>query len=357
VRAAREGRHRGPSRLRAAVARSAPAVGFLLAAAFGLVSCASPFRLDERPPLETGSEARAAPAVSVPREKADEERPSPARRVDRENRPEPSTPRGRILLTVGGRPVERAALADVFLYFFREEYYKATGYLVEREIIAAEARRLGVTVGRTALERAVSGEIDLQRREVAVQFAGEVAFEDFLRDNFKLDLGAYRERVAEVVGFKLLRDRVARFSRLRDGYADVRKIVVLDEAVARDIRDKVIEGADFEVLARKHSASLSRAEGGLLEGMVRGALGPGIDEAVFALGPGEVSEVIPVVEEGRTQYHLYRVVRRVAGRPISWSEARDEVLADLIENPVSQLEVLAWTRAAGGRYPVEYVTP
>ncbi len=262
--------------------------------------------------------------------------------------------RGDTLVRVADREITSRDVADVFLYFYRDAYYQTLRYLVEGAIVAAEARRLGVTLTREEVSRAVDAELASQDNEVRVQFGADVPLEAFVEDNFKIDMATYRLRVQSVVKGRMLRDAVIRYSLLRGGYADLRKIVVTDEELAHEIRTKVDAGADFDTLARNHSIVLSREDGGKLEEVRRGFLGPGLDEPVFALAVGEVTPVLTVEREGETHYHLYRMVRRVPGERLPFEAVRERVAAGIDEKPVSDLEALQWNRVMATRYPVVY---
>ena len=348
----------------------------LVVGAWFVAGCSSPGHAD---PAGSTVEARPADAGEARQERADEIEVAAAvedrlgrddrRRVDPQlelDRRDPGAGRagsgsdgatGRSVVRVAGRAIGTADLADVFQYFFRDAYYEAIGYLIENEIVRAEAVRLGVMLTRDELEPAVDHELELQSGELAAQFGGEVSLEEFVADNFKLDLEAYRERVTDVVRSRLLRDRIIRYSLLREGSVDVRRIAVADRALAEEIERKIEAGADFDVLAKQHSLALSRGREGLLEEVRRGFLPPEVDQAVFSLEPRETTPILEVVEDGGTHYDLYRLIRREPAQRVSYGAVRDQIVTDLDARPVAPLEVLQWNRAVARRYPVEYDSP
>jgi len=266
--------------------------------------------------------------------------------------------RGRddVVVRVGGRPVLESDLSGIFLYFFRDAWYEAIGYLIEREIVAAEAVRLDVRLREAEVAPALERELALQESEVRARFGDEVSLESFVADNFKEGMDAYRGRIEEIVRNRLLRDRVIRYSERLEETVDLRRIVVEARAEAEDLRSRVAAGADFEVLAREHSIVLSRSEGGRLERVRRGFLDPELESVAFSLDVGETSPVIEVEQDGRTLYHLIRVIRRNPGNRVSYGAVREEIAAELERRPVTQLEVLQWNRVQSRRYPVEYAT-
>jgi len=87
------------------------------------------------------------------------------------------------------------------------------------------------------------------------------------------------------------------------------------------LRDEILLGADFATLAREHSSGPDAAEGGLVGGVVRGALVPELETAAFALESGAVSEVV----ETEWGFHLLKVeVHEPAGQA-AYEEVRTEI--------------------------------
>ncbi len=100
------------------------------------------------------------------------------------------------------------------------------------------------------------------------------------------------------------------------------------------IRRQVLEGADFAELARQHSGDPGSAPlGGELGWISRGNTVPAFEEAAFRLEIGETSEIV----ESAFGLHLIQVTEERPGRPVSWEEARDQLLAFLREQKVAEL--------------------
>lgn len=88
--------------------------------------------------------------------------------------------------------------------------------------------------------------------------------------------------------------------------AAARHILVAAEADCTDLKQQIVDGADFAELAKAHSTCPSGAQGGAL-----GTFGPGqmvkeFDEVVFSAPVGEVQGPV------KTQfgYHLVEVTHR-----------------------------------------------
>src|SRR5690606_21095075 len=82
--------------------------------------------------------------------------------------------------------------------------------------------------------------------------------------------------------------------------ATARHILVETEGEARELKERIEEGADFAALAREHSSCPSGQRGGDLGEFGRGMMVPEFDEVVFS------AEVNTVQGPVKTQfgYHL-----------------------------------------------------
>lgn len=85
-------------------------------------------------------------------------------------------------------------------------------------------------------------------------------------------------------------------------------ILVDNEDKAKEIAQKLDEGADFEELAKEHSTCPSSERGGDLGSFGRGQMVPEFDEKVFAMKDGTISEPV------KTQFG-YHIIKRIGSEP------------------------------------------
>lgn len=97
---------------------------------------------------------------------------------------------------------------------------------------------------------------------------------------------------------------------------------------ARRLRADAADGADFAALAREHSDDpASAAEGGDLGLVVEGRTAPAFEAALFALEPGELSEVV----ETPFGFHVIQMVERRDDRVLPFEEARGPIRELLLQ--------------------------
>lgn len=231
-------------------------------------------------------------------------------------------------------PTDSAELAD----FQRE----VLGSLVDEQLIVQAALQdTTITVDETELDQIVSDEIEGRIREFP---GGQVAFQKALMAE-GLTLITYREmlrsqarrqrlynqylakRARDLSAVAVDEEEVRRFfeeqkARFGNRPPTVRFAQIVVKATASDsalqaareeaerIRRLAVEGEDFAELAKRYSQDPgSQQSGGDLGWFRQGTMVPEFEDAAFALGEGEVSEVV----RSPFGFHIIKVERRRSG--------------------------------------------
>jgi len=220
--------------------------------------------------------------------------------------------------------------------------------LIERALIEQAAAANGIAITPEMVEQQMA-----ELRQVAADAGGEGSFEAWLTANNWTE-EAFREALA----FEMLTERVS-----ATVTADVpqaveqvhaRYLQVDDPALAESLLEQVESGADFAALAQQHSLDRATGEdGGDLGYFPAGTLlVPEIEEAAFALEPGEVSDVIMgTVGGGEPTYYLVQVVDVDPQRPLS-PDLRAMLLQERFEawlaERMSQAEIIRYIEDGAG---------
>ena len=109
-------------------------------------------------------------------------------------------------------------------------------------------------------------------------------------------------------------------------------ILVETEEEAKAVLQKIEEGQEFSELAKEFSIGSSASTGGDIGFISKGTLMPEIEDQLFILDPGEVSEIIPT-ERG---FHIFKVVEKNPSGYLELSEVRGELEEQLL--PARQQE-------------------
>lgn len=120
---------------------------------------------------------------------------------------------------------------------------------------------------------------------------------------------------------------------------------------AEKVRSQIQNGADFATMAEEYSDDeTTRESGGELGAVVRGVLVPDLEEAVFSLELGELSQPIKT-DHG---YHIVQVTDIIPERQLAFEQVKERIRAALLEE--KQAEAWQqWLAQAESRLGVEYL--
>jgi peptidyl-prolyl cis-trans isomerase C len=166
-------------------------------------------------------------------------------------------------------------------------------------LIEQAAQAAGVTVGDEDLDST----IQTLREET-----GDAAFQQWLDDQ-GMSLEEFRVRLRNDMIATQMANRAVEAVPPRSEHIHARHVLVNTEEEARQILSQLQAGGDFVSLARMYSQdTTTRDTGGDLGFFPRGILtAPEVEAAVFALQPGQFSEVI----QSSMGYHIVQLVERV----------------------------------------------
>lgn len=232
---------------------------------------------------------------------------------------------------------------------------KLLDQLIEDKLVFQEAKTQDIKVD----EAEVDAEID----EFKKQFPSEDAMEEALGKE-GLSLNDMRERIRRREMIRRIQDVEIRAkvvvspTEIQDYYEKhtedfagqdslkVRSMTIKKSDEAREkgltdesaknkienLRRKVAGGGNFEQLAKDYSQDSSAKNGGLGDSVRRGDMIAAIDDLIFKLNPGEISQII----ETPMGYHFFRVEEKKSSKQKNFSEAKQEIHARLYNEKTRQ---------------------
>jgi len=177
--------------------------------------------------------------------------------------------------------------------------------MIERVLIEQAAAQEGVTISEQELEAAI--------RDTIGEGGGQATFEEWLRTS-----GLTYEDFREELRFQLLAQAVFEWITASvpttGEQVHARHILVGTEEEARAVLTRLQAGEDFASLASELSQDQNTKEaGGDLGFFPRGQLiSPEVEEAAFALPPGQISDVV----RSQFGYHVVQVLEKAPDRPL-----------------------------------------
>ena len=177
--------------------------------------------------------------------------------------------------------------------------------LIEQVLTEQAAAAVGVVVS--------DAEVDAYMQQMIEENGGEEAFQAKLDEWGETYDDAWREVRAQLIGMAMTQ-RVLESVPTTAEQVHARHILVDTYDEAERILAQLQAGADFAALAQAYSQDVStRDNGGDLGFFPRGVLvAPEVEEAAFALQPGQISPVIT----STLGYHIVQVIERDPARPL-----------------------------------------
>ena len=115
---------------------------------------------------------------------------------------------------------------------------------------------------------------------------------------------------------------------------DTAEIKAQKKAKAADLRKQIVDGADFDKLARENSDCPSKTRGGNLGTFGRGQMVKPFEDAVFSQSPKEIGPVVETV----FGYHVIQVLDRTPAKTNSLAEVKERLSEALKQR--SQMEAV-----------------
>jgi parvulin-like peptidyl-prolyl isomerase len=210
--------------------------------------------------------------------------------------------------------------------------------MIEQVLTEHAAATAGISVS--------DAQVDAYMQEMITESGGEEAFRAKLAEWGETYEDAWQEVRAQLIGMAMTQ-RIVESVPMTTEHVHARHILVDTPQEAERILAQLQAGADFAALARAYSQDTStRESGGDLGFFPRGILvAPEVEEAVFALQPGQFSGVV-ISSLG---YHIVQVIERDSARAVSPENLRllqDRAVQEWIEGVWAQAAVQRFVETA-----------
>ncbi len=182
--------------------------------------------------------------------------------------------------------------------------------LIEDALTAQAAAQFGISISEADVEAVIQQDIN--------NVGGQEAFNAWLTSN-GMSIEEHRAAQHTAMLNNAVRDRVTASAPTAAEQVHARYILVLTEDEANQVLGMLQAGADFAALAQQYSKdSVTSVQGGDLGWFPQGGMvDPAMEEAAFALQPGQISGVVRSEFGGQVVYEIVQVIEREASRPLS----------------------------------------
>ncbi len=207
------------------------------------------------------------------------------------------------------------------------------GNVTEKEL----SKELRQKYGESALFQMVLSKALLDKYKVSDEEATKQVEEakDKMGDNFNATLerlglkneDELKEKLKPEIAFEKAIKATVTEKDVKDNYKPeikVSHILVKDEKIAKEVKEKVNNGEDFAALAKQYSEDTgSKEQGGEIAGFAPGQTVKEFEEAAYKLDAGQVSEPVKT----SYGYHIIKVTDKKELKP--FDEVKGEIRKDL----------------------------
>lgn len=252
---------------------------------------------------------------------------------------------------INGDSISKDELYDVMV----EQYGASTvDQLIADKIVASEAKKQKITISDEELTK----EVD----KLKESYGGEEVFNQVLASNnttgdvLKEDLKNYLTMRKLIEPQIKITDEELKtyFDENKDSLGEAEQvkashILVEDEATAKEIKQKLADGADFAELAKEYSTDEgSKENGGELGFFPRGTMVTEFEDVAFSLPINEISE--PVKSD--YGYHIIKVEEKKEAKEANFDDSKAAIKETLIDEKMES-EYTTWLEEKKKDYDIE----
>ncbi|MEH6995036.1 peptidylprolyl isomerase [Neobacillus drentensis] len=252
---------------------------------------------------------------------------------------------------INGEAISKDELYDVM----EKQYGAATvEQLIADKIVASEAKKQKITISDEELNK----EVD----KLKESYGGEEVFEQVLASNnttvdvLKEDLKNYLTMRKLIEPQIEITDEELKtyFDENKDSLGEAEQvkashILIKDESTAKEIKQKLADGADFAELAKEYSTDEgSKENGGELGFFPRGTMVTEFEDVAFSLPINEISE--PVKSD--YGYHIIKVEEKKEAKEANFDDSKASIKETLIDEKMES-EYTTWLEEKKKDYDIE----
>lgn len=244
-------------------------------------------------------------------------------------------PKHDVMAVVNGQDIRRDALGTACVERFGEEVLEG---LVNKRLIAHHCKNRGIQV----TVEDIDAEIDRMAKRFKI---GREQWLKMLENERGINPEQYKHDILwpTIALRKLAADQLAvSDAQLREAYESqygpavkCRLIVVGEKPLAEQLQRQLVANPnDFARLAMKHSKDVNSASiGGMIQPIRRHIGDKSIEQAVFAMQPGQISAIIPVAE----QFAILKCEEHLPARNVPFEDVRDELSEQIKETKLREV--------------------
>jgi foldase protein PrsA len=252
---------------------------------------------------------------------------------------------------INGDAISKDELYDVMV---KQYGAAAVEQLIADKIVAAEAKKEKISI--------TDEDLDKEVEQLKQSYGGEEVFNQVLASN-NTTVDVLKDELKNYLTMrKLIEPQIeisddeikTYFDENKDSLGEAEQvkashILVEDEAVAKEVKQKLTDGADFAELAKEYSTDEgSKENGGELGFFPRGTMVTEFEDAAFSLPINEISD--PVKSD--YGYHIIKVEEKKEAKEANFEDSKATIKETLIDQKL-ETEYSTWLEEKKKDYDIE----
>jgi foldase protein PrsA len=252
---------------------------------------------------------------------------------------------------INGDAISKDELYDVMV---KQYGAAAVEQLIADKIVAAEAKKEKISI--------TDEDLDKEVEQLKQSYGGEEVFNQVLASN-NTTVDVLKDELKNYLTMrKLIEPQIeisdeeikTYFDENKDSLGEAEQvkashILVEDEAVAKEVKQKLTDGADFAELAKEYSTDEgSKENGGELGSFPRGTMVTEFEDAAFSLPINEISD--PVKSD--YGYHIIKVEEKKEAKEANYEDSKATIKETLIDQKL-ETEYSTWLEEKKKDYDIE----
>ena len=259
---------------------------------------------------------------------------------------------GEALAMVNGEPITQEDLYKILLEKNGEAMLTA---LINDRIREIEVKKQNITVSNEEIEKALAS--------LLTQYRGNEDYLNEVLESYNMTMADLRLNAKYNIEFKKIieKDITVTESEMKSYFefekeaftqpeqVKVRHILVNSEAKAKEVKEKLSEGADFAALAKEYSIDeANNNTGGELGFIYSWDVAPEFADVAFSMAIGEISDPV----KSSYGYHIINLLDRKEEKVANYEDSKDAIRESLLEQK-TQADYDNWLERKYIEYNVE----
>lgn len=253
-----------------------------------------------------------------------------------------------VAVMINDHAITKTQAYNLFAKRYKKETREIIRELAVHWIIRREYKKEGIKVLFKDIKE--KSKQELKRSKKYVKEKLQLSWKQYLAKLKVTEKSLYKS-ILEKWKYKLVLEQLVVLNQIRQTRILARHIMVKDKKKAEKLLQKIKNGASFARIAQTDSISSTRRVGGKLPILHRGDVHKSLENVIFKLPKGKLSEIV----KSPWGYHIVEVLQIYPGTPkAKWQSVKTDIQEYLKKQRVTPKDIQRWIGNMRKIYKLRY---